>query len=29
MPDWLVEHLITLYGIIRQGALEQTTDTAP
>ncbi len=27
MPDWLVEHLVALFGIIRQGALEQTTDT--
>ncbi len=27
MPDWLVEHLIGVFGIIRQGALEQTTDT--
>ena len=27
MPDWLVEHLIELFGIIRQGALKQTTDT--
>ena len=27
MPDWLVEHLIRVFGIIRQGALEQTTDT--
>ena len=27
MPDWLVEHLIELFGIIREGALKQTTDT--
>ncbi len=27
MPDWLVEHLIGLFGIIREGALERTTDT--
>ena len=27
MPAWLVEHLIRVFGIIRQGALEQTTDT--
>jgi uncharacterized protein YbjT (DUF2867 family) len=27
MPDWLVAHLTGLFGIIRQGALEQTTDT--
>ena len=26
MPDWLVEHLIRVFGIIRQGALKQTTD---
>ena len=27
MPAWLVEHLIELFRIIRQGALEWTTDT--
>lgn len=27
MPDWLVTHLIALFQLIRQGALEQTTDT--
>jgi uncharacterized protein YbjT (DUF2867 family) len=27
MPGWLVEHLSGLFGIIREGALEQTTDT--
>ena len=27
MPDWLVEHLIGVFRIIRQGALEQTSDT--
>jgi uncharacterized protein YbjT (DUF2867 family) len=27
MPTWLVEHLIELFRIIRQGALEWTTDT--
>jgi uncharacterized protein YbjT (DUF2867 family) len=26
MPDWLVEHLIGVFGIIREGVLEQTTD---
>jgi uncharacterized protein YbjT (DUF2867 family) len=26
LPDWLVTHLIGLFGLIRQGALEQTTD---
>lgn len=27
MPDWLVEHLIGVFTIIREGALEHTTDT--
>jgi uncharacterized protein YbjT (DUF2867 family) len=27
MPDWLVEHLLALFGIIRQDALAETTDT--
>jgi uncharacterized protein YbjT (DUF2867 family) len=27
MPDWLVKHLIGVFKIIREGALEQTTDT--
>jgi uncharacterized protein YbjT (DUF2867 family) len=27
MPDWLVHHLVAVFGLIRQGALEQTTDT--
>jgi uncharacterized protein YbjT (DUF2867 family) len=27
MPDWLVEHLTRAFGLIRKGALGQTTDT--
>ena len=27
MPDWLVEHVIAVFGLIRSGALEETTDT--
>ncbi len=27
MPDWLVEHLIGMFGIISQAELEQTTDS--
>jgi uncharacterized protein YbjT (DUF2867 family) len=27
MPDWLVAHLDGLFGMIRRGAFEQTTDT--
>jgi uncharacterized protein YbjT (DUF2867 family) len=27
MPDWLVDHLIELFGLIRQGLLGNTTDT--
>lgn len=27
MPDWLVEHLIGVFRLIREGVLEQTTDT--
>jgi hypothetical protein len=27
MPDWLVKHLVGVFGIIREGALAQTTDT--
>ena len=27
MPEWLVKHLIGVFRIIREGALEQTTDT--
>jgi uncharacterized protein YbjT (DUF2867 family) len=26
-PDWLLKHLISLFGIIREGALEPTTET--
>ena len=27
MPDWLVDQLVRLFGIIRQGSLEETTNT--
>ena len=27
MPDWLVKHLVGVFKVIREGALEQTTDT--
>jgi uncharacterized protein YbjT (DUF2867 family) len=27
MPDWLVKHLVGVFGIIREGALAQTTNT--
>lgn len=27
LPDWLVEHLAALFPLIRQGALEETTET--
>jgi uncharacterized protein YbjT (DUF2867 family) len=27
MPDWLIDHLSKLFGIIRQGELEPTTET--
>lgn len=27
MPDWLVEHLVALFPLIRQGTFEETTET--
>ena len=27
MPDWMAEQLVILFGILRQGAAAQTTDT--
>jgi uncharacterized protein YbjT (DUF2867 family) len=27
MPDWLVNHLVAVFGLFRQGLLAQTTDT--